>query len=83
VSLVICFSQIRGRATAPQLAMLQNGNAITEHLCLIKMMSGKDQCATCIRKIGTCLQDLVSKETSCFHEGPFTLKEHVSGPFKT
>lgn len=84
MSLAIRFSQIRGRTTAPQLATLQDGNAIAEHLCLIKMVSGKDQCATCIRKISACLQNLVSRETHlAFTRFPLTLREHVSGPFKT
>lgn len=75
VSLAICLPQIRGRATAPQLATLQDGDAIAEHLSLIEVVSGKDQCATCVTKIGTCLQILVSRETP--HHGPLALRKYV------
>lgn len=75
MSLAICLPQIRGRATTPQLATLQDGDAITEYLGLIEVVSGKDQCATCVTKIGTCLQNLVSGETP--HHSPLDLRKYV------
>lgn len=75
MSLAICLPQIGGGATAPQLATLQDGDAVTEHLSLIKMVSGEDQRATCMRKIGTCLHNLVSRETP--HKGSLALRKHV------
>lgn len=81
MSLAVCLPQIRGRATAPQLATLQDGNAITEHLGLIEMVSGKDQSATCMTKTGTCPQNLVSRETP--HKGPLALRKRFQDSLKS